>query len=129
MGAGLRIQQIIEPLRDLKLVSLAFVANFVLISLLAYVIAAVLKLDEPLAIGLLLLGCAAGAPFLPKLSELAKGNLPFAVGVMVLLMIVTVGYLPLVLPLLLSGVTVDPAKIARSLVLLMIPSLRCRTCR
>ena len=35
-------------------------------------------------------------------------------------MVVTVGYLPIVLPLLLAGVTVDPGKIARSLVLLML---------
>jgi BASS family bile acid:Na+ symporter len=69
---------------------------------------------------MLLLGCAAGAPFLPKLAELAKGNLPFAVGTMVLLMVVTVGYLPVVLPLLLPGVAVNPAKIAQSLVLLML---------
>ncbi len=53
-------------------------------------------MDEPFGIGLLLLACAAGAPFLPKLAELARGNLAFAVGVMVLLMIVTVGYLPIV---------------------------------
>jgi bile acid:Na+ symporter, BASS family len=39
---------------------------------------------------------------------------------MVLLMVVTVGYLPLVLPLLLPGVSVNPAKIARSLSLLML---------
>lgn len=69
---------------------------------------------------MLLLGTAAGAPFLPKLAEIARGDLPFAVGLMVLLMVVTVGYLPLVLPLLLSGVSVNPAKIARSLVLLML---------
>jgi BASS family bile acid:Na+ symporter len=87
--------------------------------LAALVLAKVLVLDEPLGIGLLLLGCAAGAPFLPKLAELAKGNLAFAVGAMVLLMVVTVGYLPIVLPLLLPGVTVDPSKIAGSLVLLM----------
>ena len=36
------------------------------------------------------IGCAAGAPFLPKLAELAKGNLAFAVGAMVVLMVVTV---------------------------------------
>ena len=53
----------------------------------------------------MLLGVAAGAPFLPKLTELAKGNLPFAVGIMVLLAVGTVGYLPLVLPLLLRGST------------------------
>jgi BASS family bile acid:Na+ symporter len=68
----------------------------------------------------LLLGSAAGAPFLPKLAQIAKGNLAFGVGLMVLLMVVTVGYLPLVLPLLLPGVSVDPAKIARSLFLLML---------
>src|ERR1700745_805268 len=79
-----------------------------------------LRLDEPFGIGLLVLGCAAGAPFLPKLAELAKGNLAFAVGAMVLLMVVTVGYLPVVLPLLLEGVSVDPWKIARSLILLML---------
>jgi bile acid:Na+ symporter, BASS family len=39
---------------------------------------------------------------------------------MVLLMVVTVGYLPIVLPLLLPGVTVDPWQIARSLILLML---------
>src|SRR5207247_5573447 len=50
----------------------------------------------------------------------AKGNLALAVGLMVLLMVVTVGYLPLVLPLLLPGVSVNPAKIARSLFLLML---------
>src|SRR5438552_15001609 len=69
---------------------------------------------------MLLLGAAAGAPFLPKLAGIAKGNLAFAVGLMVLLMVLTVGYMPLVLPLLLEGVSVDPLKIARSLVLLML---------
>ena len=39
---------------------------------------------------------------------------------MVLLMVITVGYLPVVLPLLLPGVSVNPAKIARSLFLLML---------
>ena len=79
-----------------------------------------LWLDDPFAVGLLVLGCAAGAPFLPKLAELAKGNIAFAVGAMVLLMVVTVVYLPVVMPLLLPGITVDPWNIARSLVLLML---------
>jgi BASS family bile acid:Na+ symporter len=86
----------------------------------ALAIARLLRLDEPLGIALLLLGAAAGAPFLPKLAGIAKSNLAFAVGLMVLLMVLTVGYMPLVLPLLLEGVAVDPTKIARSLVLLML---------
>ena len=120
MGAGLTVPQIAEPLRNARLVILTLLANFVVMPLGALALAKVLWLDEPLGIGLLLLGCAAGAPFLPKLAELAKGNLAFAVGAMVLLMVVTIGYLPVVLPLLLPGVTVDPWQIARSLLLLML---------
>jgi BASS family bile acid:Na+ symporter len=120
MGAGLTIPQIAEPLRNARLVVLALLANFVLMPLGALALAKVLWLDEPFGVGLLLLGCAAGAPFLPKLAELAKGNLAFAVGAMVLLMVVTVGFLPIVLPLLLPGITVDAWEIARSLLLLML---------
>ena len=120
MGVGLSISQIVQPLRSPQLVVVALLSNFVLMPLCAFALSTMLRLDEPLSIGMLLLGCAAGAPFLPKLAELAKGNLPFAVGTMVLLMVVTVGYLPVVLPLLLPGVAVNPTKIAQSLVLLML---------
>src|SRR5437660_3740106 len=118
--AGLTVARIIEPLRNVRLVLFALVANFVLMPAGAVALAKALRLDEPFGVGLLLRGCAAGAPFLPKLAELAKGNLAFAVGVMVLLMVVTVGYLPILLPLLLPGVTVNPWQIARSLLLLML---------
>jgi bile acid:Na+ symporter, BASS family len=120
MGSGLTVSQISAPLRNARLVALALLANFVLMPLVALALTKVLWLDEHFGVGLLLLGCAGGAPFLPKLAELAKGNLAFAVGAMVLLMVVTVGYLPIVLPLLLPGITVDPWNIARSLVLLML---------
>ena len=123
MGLGLKVAQITAPLRNLRLVSLSLLANFVLMPAAAVVLARVLRLDEPLGVGLLVLGVAAGAPFLPKLTQIAKGNLAFAVALMVLLMVITVGYLPLVLPVLLPGVSVNPAKIARSLVLLMLVPL------
>jgi bile acid:Na+ symporter, BASS family len=120
VGLSLTIRQILAPLHNGRLVFLALLANFVLMPLCALAIARILKLDEPLGIALLLLGAAAGAPFLPKLAGVAKGDLAFAVGLMVLLMVLTVGYMPLVLPLLLEGVSVDPMQIARSLVLLML---------
>jgi BASS family bile acid:Na+ symporter len=120
MGVTLTIGQIVGPLRNVRLVLLVLLANFILMPLVAAVLARVLWLDQPLRAGLLLLGTAAGAPFLPKLVELARGDLAFAVACMALLMVVTVGYLPTVLPLLLPGVNVEPAKVAESLVLLML---------
>jgi hypothetical protein len=70
--------------------------------------------------GLIVLACAAGVPFLPKLVEGAKGDIALGVGLMVLLMVVTIIYLPIVLPLLLSGVEVNSWDIAQSLFVLML---------
>jgi bile acid:Na+ symporter, BASS family len=120
VGLGLTVQQILAPLRNGRLVVFSLLANFVLAPLVAIGLARVLGLDEPLGVGLLLVGVAGGAPFLLKLADLAKGNMPFAVGLMVVLMVITVGYVPIVLPLLLEGVSVNPANIARSLILLML---------
>src|SRR5580765_5370552 len=120
MGLNLTVGQIIAPLRNARLVVLSLLVNFVLMPLGALALAGLLRLDQPMGVGLLLLGTAAGAPFLPKLGQIAKGNVAFSVGLMVLLMVVTVGYLPLVLPLLLPGVSVNPVKIASSLFLLML---------
>lgn len=119
MGLGLKVAQVSAPLRNLRLVSLSLLANFVLMPAFAVLLTRLLRLDEPLGVGLLLLGAAAGAPFLPKLTQIAKGNLAFAVALMVLLMVITVAYMPLVLPILLPGVSVNPVRIALSLVLTM----------
>ena len=119
MGLSLTVSQILAPLRNYRLIVFGLLANFVLMPLAAFAIAKLLRLDEPLGIALVLLGTAAGAPFLPLLARISKGSLAFSVGLMVLLMVVTVGYMPLVLPLMLEGVSVDPMKIGRSLVFLM----------
>jgi len=120
MGLSLTMTQIISPLKNTRLVILALVANFILIPAIAYGITRIIQLDESIQTGLILLATAAGAPFLPKLVEIAKGNIAFSVGLMVLLMVVTIIYLPLVLPLLLSGVEVKPWDIAQSLIIMML---------
>ena len=120
MGLSLEFKSITSSLKNTRLVIMALVSNFILVPLVAYVITLLFPLDEPLRIGLILLSTAAGAPFLPKLAEVSKGNTAFSVGLMVLLMVVTVIYLPIVLPLLLSGVAVNPWDIAQSLILLML---------
>jgi len=123
MGMSLTMPQIVTPLRDVRLVARALVANFVLVPALAYIIAVVIPIDDDLRTGLIVLATAGGAPFLPKLVQIAHGPIALGVGVMVLLMVVTIGYLPIVLPLLLPGVDVDPWSIAESLVVLMLVPL------
>jgi len=120
MGLSLTVSQIVEPLRSVRLVLIALAANFVAVPLIGWGIGELLSLDEGIAVGLTIMATAAGAPFLPKLAGAAKGDLAFSVGLMVLLMVVTVAYMPLVLPLLISGVEVDPWAIASSLIFLML---------
>lgn len=120
MGLSLTNSQIIEPLRSARLVILALVANFILVPIVAYLILLVIQLEQGLATGLIIMATAAGAPFLPKLGQVAKGNIAFSVGLMVLLMLMTIIYMPIVLPFLLQGVEVNPWEIARSLIFLML---------
>lgn len=120
MGLSLTIKQIMDPLKEVRTVLLALLANFVLVPALAYLITIVIPLDDGLAIGLIIAGAAAGAPFLPKLVQVAKGNAAFSVGLMTLLMVVTVIYLPLMLPVLLPGASVSPWDIAQSLIFTML---------
>ena len=120
MGLGLTVTQIVQPLKNVRLVVLALLANFVLVPLLAYGISLVIPLEDSLKIGLLVLAASAGAPFLVLEAQGAKANLALAVGLMTLLMVVSIFYLPLVLPLLLTGVDVDGWSIAKSLIVLML---------
>jgi predicted Na+-dependent transporter len=123
MGLSLTVSQILQPLRNTRLVIMALAANFVLVPALAFALSRIIPLEQDVQIGLLLLGTAAGAPFLPKLAQIAKANVAFAVGLMTVLMIVTIVYLPIVLPLLLPGVEVDALQIALTLIVTMLVPL------
>jgi predicted Na+-dependent transporter len=123
MGLSLTVAQIVQPLRNRRLVTLALAANFVFAPAVAFALAHLIPVSQDVRIGLLLMGTAAGAPFLPKLAQIAKANVAFAVGLMTMLMLVTIAYLPLVLPLLLPGVQVSAGRIALSLVVTMLVPL------
>lgn len=123
MGLTLTMAQIVAPLRDARLVVSMLVLNFVVVPGVAVATARLLPMEEAAATAIILIGCAAGAPFLPKLAGLAKGDPALAVGLMVLLMVVTVAYAPLVIPLAVQGATVSAWDIASSLILFMLTPL------
>lgn len=120
MGLALSMAQIMAPLRDARLVLALLAVNFVVVPAVAIATARLLPMDDAPATAIILIGCVAGAPFLPKLAGLAKGDPALAVGLMVLLMVVTVGYAPLVIPLAVEGATVSAWDIASSLILFML---------
>jgi len=122
-GLGLTIQQIWEPLRNPRLVILSLVTNFVLVPLFVYLLLQVVPLDEPLKDGLLIMAIASGPPALPKLAQIVKGNVAFSVGLMMLLMLGTIIYMPIALPLVIQGAQINSWDIAKPLLLLMLSPL------
>ena len=80
----------------------------------------VVPLQPAHATGILLLGAAAGAPFLPKLAELSLRSTAYSVALMVLLMGGSIIFLPFALPLMIPGLSADPWAIARPLLVVMV---------
>lgn len=116
MGLGLTVKQITSPLRNTRLVIMALLINFILVPGVAYALTLVIPMEGALVTGLLLVALAAGAPGLPKTAEIAKLSTAEATGLMALLVLVTTIVMPIILPMLLSGVSVTFWDIAKGMI-------------
>jgi BASS family bile acid:Na+ symporter len=121
VGLAYSVRQIIGPLRRAHAVIRACLANFILVPLLAYIVTQLIPgLEHPMKIGLFLIATAAGAPFLIKLVQVANGDVALSAALLVLLLAVTIVYMPIVVPLLLPGAEVSALAIATPLALTML---------
>lgn len=120
VGMSERPAAVVAPLTRPLPILLALIVNFVLAPSLAMALTRLVPLQPVHATGLLLLGAAAGAPFLPKLAELAHGDLAYSVAIMVLLMAASVVLLPVALPLIMPGLETDAWIIAKPLLAILI---------
>jgi len=120
MGLNLTVAQVTGPLRNMRFVIMALVINFLILPAAAYILTLIIPMNETLVTGLILVALAAGAPALPKLAEIAGVDTASATGLMVLLIVATIIIMPIVLPLLLSGVEVGFWDIASGLIVMML---------
>ncbi len=119
MGLNFLPKQFLEPLKDKGLILKSLAANFLILPFITYLILQLIPLPEGLAIGLILMAAGAGSPFMLKIVQLIKADMAFATGLMIILSLVTLVYLPLMLSFLLPGVSVNPLAIASSLIALI----------
>ena len=115
--AGLEVtfEQVLSPMKNAPLVARALLANVVLVPLVVYVMSILFPLDRPYMIGLLLYGFAAGAPYTPKLVALGAGDVPNSIAATMLLTVLTILYMPMVLPFLVPGTEIGVLEIAKPL--------------
>lgn len=124
IGLGLTVRQILVTASRLNLMGRALLVNVVLIPVLAFVMVRVLPTDPQLGLGVLLMAMAPGAAFGPKLTQLARASVPFAVGVVAILAVLIVFTLPATAALLLPGETViDSLGLVQSMILIEIVPL------
>ena len=122
VGLTQTLSNIIGHLKNYPFVLKMLIANFIVAPLLMIAALYFAPFDPALKGGLLIFSVCAGAPFLIKLTQTAKHELALGAAVMMLLMVVTVVYTPIVLPLVLSGISVDAWAVAKSLLLqLLVP--------
>jgi bile acid:Na+ symporter, BASS family len=120
MGLRLSLPGAIRGLRNPRFVAYTLVWSFVLCPALAYGITLVIPLDPPYAVGLLLLGMAPCAPFVPMLVEKAKGDLGYTAAFMLLASVGTVVCMPFTVPLLTKGLSASPWAIAKPLLIVVL---------
>jgi BASS family bile acid:Na+ symporter len=106
-GLSLTPAQIFGPFRNVRLTVSAAVGNYVLVPLIAVLLARFFDLDQPLRYGLVLLAMTAGAESIPLLTMNAKGNVGLAVGLLVTSLLIGVFYVPFMMSVFLKDVHVD----------------------
>lgn len=122
VGLTQKPSAIAEHLKNGPFIIKMLLANFVFAPLLMIIALYFAPFDPALKAGLLIFSLGAGAPLLIKLTQTAQHEVALGAAVMMLLTVVTVIYMPIVLPLVLTGASVDAFGVAKSLLLqLLLP--------
>ena len=111
IGLGLSLRQIKNVLSNYRLIARGLIVNLLLVPIIAWIMTKIIPMDEVIALGFLVASISAGAPFGPKLAQIAKSDVPFAVTMMFVLSVLTVIATPLWLSIFLGHSSLDNASI------------------
>ncbi len=123
MGLRLKLGTALVGLRNMRFVSFSLLWCFVLGPAVAYGITRLIPLEAPYAMGLILIGMAPCAPFLPMMVDRARGDLGYTASFMLLASVGMVAYMPLAVPLLVQGLSVSAWVVAKPLLAVVLVPL------
>lgn len=116
LGLGYTLQDLLRPLRRMRFLITVVLANFVIVPGVALLLTQLLPLDPDLRVGLILMGCVAGAPLTIKAATAAHGDVKLAGSLVALQVVLTVLFLPFALPWFIPGISVDTVSVAMPLI-------------
>lgn len=107
IGLSVTLADVVIAARNGRRVALALLANYLVVPAITVALLAVVQPVPLVAAGFLILAVCPGAPFGPPFAAIAKGNVPLAVGLMVILAGSSAMAAPLLLHVLLPLVSED----------------------
>ena len=85
MGLKVTFEEVSASVRNLRQVVTGFMANFVLVPAVTVALVYLFDANPLVSVGLLILAVCPGAPMGPPFTAIARGNVPYATGQMVIL--------------------------------------------
>jgi bile acid:Na+ symporter, BASS family len=104
IGLRASFAELLQTIRDWRLLARAAAANYLLVPAVAVALLLAFGANPMVAVGFLVLAACPGAPFGPPFAGLARANVPLAVGLMVILTSSSALVSPLLLQVLLPWV-------------------------
>ncbi|GAA0353321.1 hypothetical protein GCM10008932_02940 [Alkalibacterium iburiense] len=107
VGLAQDLSDITDYLKEWSFHLKVVLVNFIGGPLIAYVLIQLFSLDSQMAIGLLIFSMCAGAPFMIKLVNFADRDVALGASLMLVLVLVSVIYVPIALPLVSGDIEVS----------------------
>lgn len=123
MGLKVKFEEVVASTRELRLIVLGLLANYVLVPAVTIGLLYMFEANPFVSVGFLILAVCPGAPVGPPFAALAKGDVPYAIGQMVILAglswFLSPALLSILLPRLIPGsdLRIDYLAIARTLLI------------
>lgn len=115
VGLSISFREVIAVAKQYKPLIIGILANFVIFPVLVYMAMTCLPLSSLVKVGIMLMVAAPIAPMAPLFVNMAKGNVPYSIGLMVIVTLLSVIFTPLILtisfPESIGGVLLDPFEI------------------
>jgi BASS family bile acid:Na+ symporter len=121
LGVGLKtaLQEVLDVARRVGLVARGVTANFVIVPILVCLSLIWLPLAPEVKLGILLMAAAPVAPMVPPFVGMAKGDVAYSVGLMIIVALLSVVLTPLILGLAIpesvGDVELNPLEIVKTL--------------
>jgi BASS family bile acid:Na+ symporter len=115
LGAEVAMREALAALRNGRFIGMSIVWGWVLCPAFAYLLTKIIPMQQPYAIGLILLSMTPCAPFMPMMVKKARGDLGYTGAITLLATIGTVAFMPFAVPRMIPGFTADAWLIGKPL--------------